>query len=69
MKYTEEDKRLAGILEDAVTKLPEKEQQIHFRVHTKGVGIFCNKKQGIKVNELIIEYYGEIYRPWHWYEK
>jgi len=33
----------------------------HFRVHSKGIGIFCRKKEGIKASNLIIEYFGEIY--------
>ncbi len=40
-----------------------------FRVHTKGIGIICIAKEGIKCNELIHEYFGEIYAPWRWYEK
>jgi hypothetical protein len=48
--------------------LPEK-NTIHFKVHTKGVGIFCKKKEGIETNSLVVEYFGEIYRPWHWFEK
>ena len=27
------------------------------------------KRDGIKTNSLVVEYFGEIYRPWHWYEK
>lgn len=37
--------------------------------YTKGVGIFCTKKQGFKANEYITGYYGEIYSPWLWFEK
>lgn len=33
----------------------------HFRVHSKGLGIFCKRKEGIKCNSLIVEYFGEIY--------
>lgn len=48
--------------------LPEK-NAVHFRIHSKGLGIFCKRKEGIKINSLVIEYFGEIYRPWHWFEK
>jgi hypothetical protein len=37
--------------------------------YSKGIGIFCRKKEGIKKNELISIYLGEIYPPWYWYEK
>ena len=53
---------------DAIINIPSK-NEYHFRVHTKGVGIFCNMKQGIKKDSLVVEYFGEIYRPWHWFEK
>lgn len=67
-KYTQEDKLIARILHDAISNLPELNTE-HFKVHTKGVGIFCNRKEGLACNTLVIEYFGEIYRPWHWYEK
>lgn len=53
---------------DAIINIPTK-NEYHFRVHTKGVGIFCNMKAGIKKDSLVVEYFGEIYRPWHWFEK
>ncbi|CAD8179326.1 unnamed protein product [Paramecium octaurelia] len=40
-----------------------------FRIHTKGCGLVCVNKFGIKTNSLIIPYLGEIYQPWRWYEK
>lgn len=40
-----------------------------FKVHSKGIGIICCNSIGFKKNELINEYYGEIYPPWRWYEK
>lgn len=40
-----------------------------FKIHSKGIGVICISDVGIKKNELIQEYYGEIYAPWRWYEK
>ncbi len=37
--------------------------------YSKGIGIFSMKNEGIKKNELIAPYLGEIYPPWYWYEK
>ena len=37
--------------------------------YSKGMGIFCMKKDGIKQSELINTYLGEIYPPWYWFEK
>lgn len=41
----------------------------HFRLHSKGLGIFCDRKEGIKRGSLVVEYFGEIYPQWLWYEK
>jgi flagellar biosynthesis/type III secretory pathway protein FliH len=67
-KYQRQDKEIAQIIYDAIINVPTK-NEYHFRVHTKGVGIFCNMKSGIKKDSLVVEYFGEIYRPWHWFEK
>ena len=67
-KYTEQDKETAGVVYDAINNLPDK-NKFHFRIHSKGVGIFCKRVDGIKNNSLVIEYFGEIYRQWHWFEK
>ena len=56
-------KHLLNLFES--TKLTEQ----LFNVYCKGIGIFCKKKEGIKQNELIAPYLGEIYSPYLWYEK
>ena len=44
-------------------------KQTFNNTYCKGIGIFCKKKEGIKQNELIAPYLGEIYSPYLWYEK
>ena len=53
---------------EAVTNL-KGQNDPHFRIHSKGLGIFCNRRQGIRKNTLLVEYFGEIYSQWLWYEK
>ena len=62
------DKELALIILTAINQLKGGVDP-HFRVHSKGLGIFCKRPEGIKQNALIVEYFGEIYQPWHWYER
>lgn len=41
----------------------------HFRVHPKGKGVACAKKEGISANSIICKYLGEVYPAWYWFEK
>ena len=54
------DKDLAKIVLDGI-KNCKRQNGVHFRIHSKGIGIFCKRKEGIKASNLIIEYFGEIY--------
>ncbi|ETO21431.1 hypothetical protein RFI_15773 [Reticulomyxa filosa] len=40
-----------------------------FPIYPKGNGIVCIDSNGIQKNEFIIEYFGEAYPAWRWYEK
>ena len=66
--FTAVDKEMSQILLRAIKNFPG-EIEPHFRVHSKGLGIFCKRKEGIKCNDLIVEYFGEIYQTWYWYER
>ena len=67
-KFTTQDKEFASLLLIAIRQL-DNGVDPHFRVHSKGLGIFCKRKEGISHNSLIVEYFGEIYEPWLWYER
>ena len=60
------DRKYAKILLKALNLNQDPEA---FRVHSKGQGLICVNKKGFKKNEFIVEYFGEIYPPWCWYEK
>ena len=62
------EKKLARIILQAIKNL-KGENDPHFRIHSKGLGIFCNRREGIRKNTLLVEYFGEIYSQWLWYEK
>lgn len=36
------------------------------RVHSKGLGVVCNKPSGIEKNSLVVRYIGEVYPVWYW---
>lgn len=41
----------------------------NFRIHPKGVGVRCLAKDGLKPGTFVVEYLGELYPPWRWFEK
>jgi hypothetical protein len=63
--YSEISKSLARHL----IKVKVNSNATSFTAYSKGIGIFNLRKDGIKQNELISGYFGEIYPPWLWYEK
>ena len=54
------EKELAKMILEAITSLKGSNDP-HFRIHSKGLGIFCNRREGIRKNTLLVEYFGEIY--------
>lgn len=38
-------------------------------MHTKGKGAICIDRSGIEQGTFIVEYFGEIYEPWRWYDR
>lgn len=62
------EKELAKIILEAITNI-KGQNDPHFRIHSKGLGIFCKRKGGIRKNSLLVEYFGEIYPQWLWFEK
>ena len=65
--YNDNDVFFASHLYNLFNKVPILKKKT--KAYSKGVGMFCNKKEGISENEFITGYYGEIYPPWYWYEK
>ena len=62
------EKELSKILLEAISNLKGYNDP-HFRIHSKGLGIFCKRPQGIRKSSLLVEYFGEIYPQWLWFEK
>ena len=40
-----------------------------YPIYPKGNGVICVDPNGIDINQFIIEYFGEVYPSWRWYEK
>lgn len=37
--------------------------------YRKGLGVVCNHKGGFEMDEFIVEFFGEVYPAWRWFEK
>ncbi|KAG0624404.1 hypothetical protein M758_3G245200 [Ceratodon purpureus] len=37
--------------------------------YRKGLGVVCNKREGFDDGDFVVEFFGEVYPPWRWYEK
>ncbi|GBG92028.1 hypothetical protein CBR_g54148 [Chara braunii] len=35
----------------------------------KGLGVVCNRAEGFPKDDFVVEFFGEVYPPWRWYEK
>ncbi|KAL4444781.1 hypothetical protein ABPG74_015989 [Tetrahymena malaccensis] len=64
--FSNSDRKFAKILNKAIELKVDQEA---FRIHPKGMGVICINRNGIDQNDLIIEYIGEIYRPYRWFER
>lgn len=58
----------ATILRDAMRAFGTKVSD-EFRIHPKGTGVVVANPAGVKANELVSEYIGELYAPWRWLER
>lgn len=71
--FSLKDKRYAKGLLNALEGLVERLDQAHilpyFALHPKGTGVICTNSQGIRANELIVPYIGELYSPSQWLER
>jgi hypothetical protein len=49
--------------------LPHLTTMNDFRIHPKGQGIVCARRDHIAPYTFVSEYIGELYPPWRWFEK
>ena len=62
---TEEERARASVVLNSLNDLGDE----HFRIHPKGTGVTCSSPEGIKAQEFVTEYLGELVPPWRWFEK
>ncbi|WCJ37690.1 Histone-lysine N-methyltransferase ATXR3 [Euphorbia peplus] len=69
-KVAEEDcdvktmKMCQGILKAMDSRLDD-----NYVAYRKGLGVVCNKEGGFEADDFVVEFLGEVYPAWKWFEK
>ncbi|EFJ04494.1 hypothetical protein SELMODRAFT_432361 [Selaginella moellendorffii] len=50
-------------------KLQFMEETLLQAINKEGLGVVCNKDGGFKEDDFVVEFFGEVYPAWRWYEK
>eukprot|EP00850_Spirogloea_muscicola_P021334 SM000245S08173 [mRNA] locus=s245:40279:51919:+ [translate_table: standard] len=40
-----------------------------YNAYRKGLGVICNSSDGFTRDDFVVEFFGEVYPPWRWFEK
>ncbi|XP_019167719.1 PREDICTED: histone-lysine N-methyltransferase ATXR3 [Ipomoea nil] len=63
-----QDKRTA-ILCQVILKAIDNRPQDNYVAYRKGLGVVCNKEGGFSQEDFVVEFLGEVYPAWKWFEK
>ncbi|KAL3697909.1 hypothetical protein R1sor_011985 [Riccia sorocarpa] len=63
------DWALYDFAEQLLSNMQARRNRFKFVAYRKGLGVVCNKSQGLEKDEFVVEFFGEVYPPWRWYEK
>ncbi|KAJ1698179.1 hypothetical protein LUZ63_006691 [Rhynchospora breviuscula] len=53
----------------AILRAMQNRPDDNYVAYRKGLGVVCNKEEGISVEDFVVEFLGEVYPAWRWYEK
>ncbi|KAL2644717.1 hypothetical protein R1flu_012304 [Riccia fluitans] len=63
------DWALYDFAEQLLSNMQARRNRFKFVAYRKGLGVVCNKEKGFEKDEFVVEFFGEVYPPWRWYEK
>ncbi|XP_057838042.2 histone-lysine N-methyltransferase ATXR3 [Cryptomeria japonica] len=49
--------------------MQSRESTEKYVAYRKGLGVVCNKEGGFEKDDFVVEFLGEVYPAWRWYEK
>ncbi|XP_019056103.1 PREDICTED: histone-lysine N-methyltransferase ATXR3-like isoform X2 [Nelumbo nucifera] len=52
-----------------ILKAIESRPEDNYVAYRKGLGVVCNKEEGFVEDDFVVEFLGEVYPAWKWFEK
>ncbi|XP_042477330.1 histone-lysine N-methyltransferase ATXR3-like isoform X2 [Macadamia integrifolia] len=52
-----------------ILKSMENRPEDNYVAYRKGLGVVCNKEEGFSDDDFVVEFLGEVYPAWKWFEK
>ncbi|CAH9076634.1 unnamed protein product [Cuscuta epithymum] len=68
-KAEENQDRRTGVLCQVMLKAIDSRPQDNYVAYRKGLGVVCNKEGGFGQEDFVVEFLGEVYPAWKWFEK
>ncbi|PIA58437.1 hypothetical protein AQUCO_00500399v1 [Aquilegia coerulea] len=62
------DKRLIKMCQ-VILKAMRSRPEDNYIAYRKGLGVVCNKEEGFGQDDFVVEFLGEVYPAWKWFEK
>ncbi|WOK96446.1 histone-lysine N-methyltransferase ATXR3-like isoform X1 [Canna indica] len=62
------DKRTVRMCQ-AILKAMRTRPDDNYVAYRKGLGVVCNKQEGFEQDDFVVEFLGEVYPAWKWFEK
>ncbi|XP_068669494.1 histone-lysine N-methyltransferase ATXR3-like isoform X2 [Aristolochia californica] len=54
---------------DCILKAMQTRPDDNYVAYRKGLGVVCNKEEGFIEDDFVVEFLGEVYPAWKWFEK
>lgn len=53
----------------AILRAIDSRREDKYVAYRKGLGVVCNKEEGFSEDDFVVEFLGEVYPTWKWFEK
>lgn len=63
------DSRMRTCFQGLLKALQSRQPADKYVAYRKGLGVVCNKECGFEKDDFVVEFLGEVYPAWRWFEK